>query len=43
MLAEGSWHLHQFSVADDTGALRHAVTLYPLPSWHPIPASNTTT
>jgi len=30
MLAEGSWHLHQFSVPDEIGVLRHGVTLYPL-------------
>lgn len=30
MLGEGSWHLHQFSVPDDTGVLRRGATLYPL-------------
>jgi L-2,4-diaminobutyrate decarboxylase len=30
MLAEGSWHLHQFSLPDDTGVLRRGETLYPL-------------
>ena len=30
MLAEGTWHLHQFSVPDDAGAIRRGATLYPL-------------
>ena len=30
MLAEARWHLHQFSIPDDTGALRAGATLYPL-------------
>jgi L-2,4-diaminobutyrate decarboxylase len=30
MLAEGVWHLHQFSVADDAGVLRRGALLYPL-------------
>jgi L-2,4-diaminobutyrate decarboxylase len=30
MLADGLWHLHQFSVPDDTGALRRGATMYPL-------------
>jgi L-2,4-diaminobutyrate decarboxylase len=30
MLAEGSWHLHQFSVPDDGGALRRGALLHPL-------------
>ncbi|MDQ3152393.1 MAG: pyridoxal-dependent decarboxylase [Actinomycetota bacterium] len=30
MLDEGSWHLHQFSIPDDTGAVRRGATLYPL-------------
>jgi L-2,4-diaminobutyrate decarboxylase len=30
MLAEGRWHLHQFSLPDDLGRLRQGATLYPL-------------
>lgn len=30
MLAEGRWHLHQFSLPDDLGRLRPGATLYPL-------------
>jgi L-2,4-diaminobutyrate decarboxylase len=30
MLAEGTWHLHQFSVPDDEGAIRRGATLHPL-------------
>ena len=30
MLAEGCWHLHQFSLRDDAGVLRKGATLYPL-------------
>lgn len=30
MLDEGSWHLHQFSLPDDTGTLRRGATLHPL-------------
>lgn len=30
MLDEGKWHLHQFSIPDDTGVLRRGATLYPL-------------
>ncbi len=30
MLTEGTWHLHQFSVPDDAGALRRGAQLYPL-------------
>jgi L-2,4-diaminobutyrate decarboxylase len=30
MLAEGRWHLHQFSLPDDLGRLRAGATLYPL-------------
>ncbi|NDL60194.1 pyridoxal phosphate-dependent decarboxylase family protein [Phytoactinopolyspora mesophila] len=30
MLAEGQWHLHQFSLPDDLGRLRPGATLYPL-------------
>jgi L-2,4-diaminobutyrate decarboxylase len=30
MLTEGRWHLHQFSIPDDTGVLRRGATLYPL-------------
>jgi L-2,4-diaminobutyrate decarboxylase len=30
MLAEGTWHLHQFSIADDTGRIHRGATLYPL-------------
>lgn len=30
MLAEGRWHLHQFSLPDDLGRLRRGATLYPL-------------
>lgn len=30
IIAEGSWHLHQFSLPDDAGALLRGATLYPL-------------
>jgi L-2,4-diaminobutyrate decarboxylase len=30
MLDDGHWHLHQFSVPDDTGRVQAGVTLYPL-------------
>jgi glutamate/tyrosine decarboxylase-like PLP-dependent enzyme len=30
ILAEGRWHLHQFSLPDDLGRLRPGATLYPL-------------
>jgi L-2,4-diaminobutyrate decarboxylase len=30
MLDEGAWHLHQFSIPDDTGVLLRGATLYPL-------------
>jgi L-2,4-diaminobutyrate decarboxylase len=30
MLAEGSWHLHQFGLPDGTGVIRRNATLYPL-------------
>ena len=30
MLAEGRWHLHQFSLPDDLGRLRSGATLFPL-------------
>ncbi|MGQ0841773.1 MAG: pyridoxal phosphate-dependent decarboxylase family protein [Actinokineospora sp.] len=30
MLAEGTWHLHQFSVPDDASALRRGAVVYPL-------------
>lgn len=30
IIAEGVWHLHQFSIADDTGRISRSRTLYPL-------------
>lgn len=30
MLAEGRWHLHQFSLPDDAGVIRRGATLHPL-------------
>jgi len=30
ILDEGVWHLHQFSIPDDSGVLRRGATLYPL-------------
>ncbi|MDG4765116.1 pyridoxal-dependent decarboxylase [Solwaraspora sp. WMMD406] len=30
LIAEGTWHLHQFSIADDAGRVRRSTTLYPL-------------
>lgn len=30
IIDEGTWHLHQFSILDDTGRLRRGATLYPL-------------